>query len=262
MATTRRNLLRIGLSGVGLALAAPATAAFAGTAAPARHRHDAADRWVSIDGTFNVRDLGGLTTTGGHVVRSGLVYRSASLSGLTDTGVAQLAALGVVCVVDSRGPQERLDDEDRLPAGVDLVHAEIPNGTFTPTPNLSEPDPAVITVFRSFVTDPQARAGTAAVLDRAAAAELPLVEHDSSGTYRTGWVTAVLLTALGVGWTQILDDFSMSDVAFGAKFTFPEYLEAGFDQARASYGSVHKFLTNGLGFTTGRLTALRRHLLA
>ncbi len=259
MATTRRNLLRIGLSGVGLALAAPATAAFAGPAA--RPVRPTVDRWVTIDGTYNTRDLGGLTTTSGRTVRSGLVYRSASLSGLTDTGVAQLAALGVVCVVDSRGAEERLDDEDRLPAGVDLVHAEIPNGTFTPTPNLSEPDPAVITVFRGFVTDPQARAGTVAVLNRAASAEMPLVEHDSSGTYRTGWVTAVLLYALGVGWRQIQDDFSLSDVAFGAKFTFPEYLEAGFDQARSTYGSVQRFLTNGLGLSADRLTALRQHLL-
>jgi protein tyrosine/serine phosphatase len=141
------------------------------------------------------------------------------------------------------------------------VYAEIANGTFTPAPDLPAPDPAVLAVFRGFVTDAQARTGTATVLRRAATGEMPLVMHDSSGTYRTGWVSAVLLAALGVDMAQIVDDFVLSDEALGAKFAFPEYLKAGFDQARTTYGSFSNFLIGGLGMGGNALPSLRRRLL-
>ena len=40
-------------------------------------------RWIELDGAVNVRDLGGLATSDGGTVRTGLLLRSDNLQGLT-----------------------------------------------------------------------------------------------------------------------------------------------------------------------------------
>jgi protein-tyrosine phosphatase len=252
-ALTRQRLLGLGLAGLTLIAAAPAVP---------QPAYAATNRFVTIEGAYNVRDLGGLTTPSGCVLKSGVLFRGSSLSRITDTGLSQVAVLKLAAVVDSRGAAERANNgEDRLPAGVNLVHAEIPNGAVTPTPNLTAPDPAVIALFRSFVTDPAARAGTVAALQQAAGSGLPLFVHDSSGTYRTGWVAAMLLASVDIDQQQIRDDFLLSNEGLGAVFAFREYIDAGFDQIIQSYGSVQNYLTHGLGLRRNQQAALKRNLL-
>jgi protein-tyrosine phosphatase len=254
---TRRRLLGFACSGLGLlatTLVAPQTAN--AVAAPT-------DRFVTIEGAYNVRDLGGLTTPSGRRLKTGVLFRGSSLSRITDTGLSQVTALNLVTVVDSRGTAERANNgEDRLPTGVTLVHAEIPNGSVTPTPDLPAPDPAVIAMFRGFVTDRVAQTGTAAALQQAAAGKgLPMLVHDSSGTYRTGWVAAILLAAVDIDQQQIRDDFLLSNDGLGAVFAFREYIDAGFDQIIRSYGSLRNYLICGLGLEPKQLAALKRNLM-
>src|SRR5271156_904116 len=78
-------------------------------------------RALSLQGASNVRDLGGWPTTDGRRVRFGLVFRSASLSGLTDEDVAALTEIGLRTVCDLRGEQEQQSAPSRM-AGV-TTHA-------------------------------------------------------------------------------------------------------------------------------------------
>src|SRR5690348_12667873 len=67
---------------------------------------DATGRELTIDGAFNVRDLGGLRTRSGGAVRRGMVYRAGDLGRLTEEGAGQLRALGLATVIDlRRGPE-------------------------------------------------------------------------------------------------------------------------------------------------------------
>ncbi|MCO1580353.1 tyrosine-protein phosphatase [Crossiella sp. SN42] len=222
----------------------------------------AATSAVTVDGAVNIRDLGGATTGDGHTVRTGLVYRGGSLSRISDTGLTQLRGLGLRWVADSRGQDERQrQGEDRLPPGVSLLSAPIPNNWNGATGGRSTPDPAVLAMFRAFVTDAQARAGVAAPLTKLAGAGVPLFCHDSAGVFRTGWLAAVLLTALGVPRAQVDRDFLLSNEALGDRFAFTEYLDAAFDQVRQDYGSFEEFLSRGLGVTAQQQQRLRAVLL-
>jgi hypothetical protein len=67
-------------------------------------------RWIQLDGAVNVRDMGGLTTTGGDTIRKGLLLRSDNLQGLTDKDVDILVSeIGVRHVIDLRS-----DIEDQM----------------------------------------------------------------------------------------------------------------------------------------------------
>ncbi|MFC5887455.1 tyrosine-protein phosphatase [Kitasatospora aburaviensis] len=58
---------------------------------------------------------------GGHRVRTGVVYRSGGLSGLTGQDLAKLRRLGIRTVFDLRTPAEQKAAPDRIPAGVTAV---------------------------------------------------------------------------------------------------------------------------------------------
>lgn len=61
---------------------------------------------VPIEGTHNVRDLGGLPTIDGKSTRWNLLYRSDALSYVTPAGWQQLMDYGVRMVIDLRSEQE------------------------------------------------------------------------------------------------------------------------------------------------------------
>jgi len=179
----------------------------------------------------NARDLGGLTTTSGRVVRRGLLYRAGALNRLTDEDVAALARLRLANVVDFRHQEEiDLEGPDRLPPGSKVVSLPIfdpEHDAFTAisvalraakdgfrqlpealASSLRDTSAAMLDVYRWFVTGPAARQTFATVIRMAATAgSLPLLFHCSAGKDRTGWLAAVLLHALGVDRDTIVADY-------------------------------------------------------
>jgi len=64
-------------------------------------------RWIELDGAVNVRDLGGLATTDGGTIRTGLLLRSDNLQALTRADIDRLVAeIGVRHVIDLRSDTE------------------------------------------------------------------------------------------------------------------------------------------------------------
>lgn len=66
-------------------------------------------RMIYLDGTTNVRDIGGRKTQNGQMIRQGLFYRSADFNVhniLTDSGIQQLLDLGIRCEIDLRNNSE------------------------------------------------------------------------------------------------------------------------------------------------------------
>ena len=85
--------------------------------------------------------------------------------------------------------------------------------------------------------------------------------HCNSGAFRTGWASALLLTALGVPRAQVDSDFLLSNVTYEGKYAFVEYLDAAFAQAQADFGSFEGFLDKGLGVDDTDTGVLRKSLL-
>lgn len=222
-------------------------------------------RFVTVDGAFNVRDLGGYLTSQGSTVVADRVFRSSSLNRVSEAGLGQLATLKLGLVVDLRGRTEAGARADRLPPGVAALSAPIPGvlGAGPPVAGgLSTPDEEVVAEFRTYVTDATARAGVASALRALATATGPVLVHCNSGTYRTGWTVAVLLTILGVPRATVDEDFLLSNIGLGGTYAFIEYLDAAFAAAQTQFGSFAAYLEQGLGIGPQLQDDLRLALLA
>ncbi|MDG4805198.1 tyrosine-protein phosphatase [Micromonospora sp. WMMD1120] len=263
----------------------------------------AGQSWELV-GAPNARDLGGLVGAGGRRVRDGQLIRTPALGRLTDEDVPVLAKLGPACVLDLRAPAEiAVAPADRLagePRVVRLpVHdPEHPVFTYVSAVLLGHDldayaelarqgtAGAMAAIYRWFVTGESARAGFAEAVRLAGRAEnLPLVYHCSAGKDRTGWLTVILLTALGVDEAAIRADYLRNnalteslraviieamrrrqpdldvDAVLPVLEVRAEYLDAGYDEVRRAHGSFDAYLRDGLGLTDADVAALRARLL-
>ena len=258
---------------------------------------ETAVRDISVPGALNVRDLGGYTTRDGMQVRWGTVYRSASLGTVTPAGDTVLGELGLREVIDFRAPAEiAADGADLLPPGVADVNLPIDTGDASGS--LGSLTPAQFAaqfgngqaaadlqqVYQQFVTSAADRQQFGTALRTIAdGGSSPLLYHCSAGKDRTGWMSAVLLTALGVPKNQVYADYLLSNqelaasnAALEAELNAAGYdaalivplltvdssdLDTAFAAVKQQYGSMDGYLTQGLGLDRQTLDELRARLL-
>jgi protein-tyrosine phosphatase len=139
---------------------------------------------------------------------------------------------------------------------------------------------------RGFVTDARQREAFGAALRLVCSpGRLPLLYHCTGGKDRAGWMTAIVLTALGVPRELVLRDYLLSNdfhrtgyqklrmdlvktgIVADLELLRPileqsaTYLGAAFEEADRSYGSFGRFLTHGLEVSEAMLAEFRRALL-
>jgi protein-tyrosine phosphatase len=255
-------------SGAGAAFATTPTATPACTPPPPAFANPL-ERFIWVEGSFNTRDFGGYNVGRFQQIRTGRLWRSAGLNHVDAAGVAALATLGLGQVADFRSRVEVARGLDVLPDGVTNLFVPIgdPNAAGAvlagPPPPGGEtyPLPDTLAEFRAYITETEALTSLGTALRALASDDRPVLWHCNSGTYRTGWTAAVLQTILGVARSDIYDDFALSDLALGATYTFPDYLDAAFNEVHTVYGSFLRYLLEGLGVRLSTIVQLRRHLL-
>jgi len=169
------------------------------------------DRGLPLEGGNNFRDLGGYQTAQGRQVVWGTLFRSGSMSGLTDADYALLGTLGIRVISDLRSTNERQREPTRW--------------------------------------------------------------RGSAGKDRTGIAAALLLTALGVPRSDVVDDYLLSNRYYRRQPVDPEqldpstrflaslspavvniltsvqreFIDASFEAIEARHGSVEHYLEVELG---------------
>jgi protein tyrosine/serine phosphatase len=233
------------------------------------------DRSLAWDGCFNVRDLGGLATTDGRLIRHGAVVRADKLNGLAAAGWGALISHGVRTVVDLRDPSEHLPDA--APRPPDLTTLSLPHEDQTDVAFWEQWRPVSGTplYYRAFLEHAQPR--IAAVLAAIAEASAGgVVVHCAAGRDRTGLVTLVLLAALGVPPDAIVADYALSAEGLRRRsihlghadedIVAQEHLRRANTTMAAALTSllstldVEAYLRAG-GLTDSQLAALRRRLI-
>ena len=245
-----------------IVVAATVAVAMAGAGTPAmatttdRVTVTAAATAVDLVGARNFRDIGGYQTTDGRTVRTGMVYRSAKLSELTDADLQRLVELGITLDVDLRNVVERYEEPDRVPAGAryqvaDVVSLEhglrfhdnaavtlvkaLAAGLLSGSDNLGQ------SIGYPFMVDFVGADHAFGDLMRAIAdnGSGATVFHCTAGKDRTGWGTAILLSLLGVPRATIEADFLLSNTLLGdPKAVELSWLRAAFDEVDHLYGSM------------------------
>lgn len=161
-------------------------------------------RWVWIEGAENTRDIGGYATQEGRQVKRGMVYRTANLSHVTEAGCEVFSELGVVTVVDFRN---RLSALPLYGGDMFCIHRAAKVYGF-PVSFRKEGH------WREYYVNGLRNNSDAFRQTFELIAEpdrLPLMYHCNAGTDRTGVMTALLLTLLGVDRETVIADFRLSE---------------------------------------------------
>ena len=237
---------------------------------------------IPLHNASNLRDLGGWPTADGRRVRRGLVFRAPALVNLTPADEAEVARLGLRSVCDLRGVRERASAPVHVPGADslsmpiepsvgaslrDILRTGQASGHVSPDELLALLEDA----YRAYALQsfPQYRALFARLL---AQDGLPLLMHCSAGKDRTGFGSALLLTALGVASDNVVEDYlatnrfwrretasmfdlppALKDVLLGAHEAL---LRAAFDAAAQAYGSIDAYLEQAIGLDQAARDAL------
>lgn len=189
-------------------------------------------RYIALDGTFNLRDLGGARCADGRRVREGLLYRSDALYQLSDNDMHWLEEADIQTVVDFRAPQEAALHPNRLPAHIKTV-VLAPHAELAAQASASRGDDAAKVAamverakteegrryfqenldsmqrqMSAFVTGESGILAFGAFLQLLAqSSSVPLIFHCKGGKDRTGWGAALFYLTVGVPREQILEDY-------------------------------------------------------
>lgn len=232
----------------------------------------------------NLRDIGGYRTANGQWVRMGVIYRSQALA-LSPADLAVVDNLGITADYDLRTTEEIAASPDVVPAGATYTNLNV-MADISLEPTLTSAAAAesyMEEIEQQFVTNPTAQTAFGTLLTDIADSNGAVLYHCTAGKDRTGWATAVLLTLLGVPRAAVVQDYLLSNSYY---FDSPavqaelkampaaesavyapllevqaSYLQAGFAQVTASYGSMYGYAVHGLGLSPQTIARLRHKLL-
>jgi len=249
-------------------------------------------RILKFEGTHNFRDIGGYPTIDGKCIRWGIIYRTDELNELSLSDLEKFSTLGIRSVYDLRTTQEREKRPNILPnSTTKQVHLPIYE---------SEPrtDFAKAIFFRrhtlgdlmaaSYISGFEHRIEKYAdILSQFAEPEnLPALYHCVAGKDRTGIVTALLLSILGVPKETIIADYSLSNLGFDQYFrefvaeshipmmgvpneeikvlfmVNPAWMQGFLKHIETEYGSVENCLIQKGGLDKETINKIRENLLA
>ncbi|MFI9819751.1 GNAT family N-acetyltransferase [Streptomyces sp. NPDC052013] len=244
------------------------------------------DRHIPFDALHNFRDLGGWTTTDGHRIRPGRLYRADSLGKLR-TGTAdwtRFLSLGIGTVVDLRYPWE-IEARGRVPAHPSFTYHNLsiehrPYDQAALTQDVA-PGPYLAERYLEVAEDGTEEIARALhLITDAATTGIPLVFHCASGKDRTGLLAALILALLDVPRETVLEDFSLTELATPALLAdwttrqgqaprWPAYgrapaevMDLFLTALTTRYGGVEDYVTKALGLDARKTsTTLRTHLL-
>jgi protein-tyrosine phosphatase len=251
-------------------------------------------REITLEGTFNFRDLGGMMTEDGRRIKQGMLFRSGNLSLLTAADIEALKGLGIKTICDLRDHDEVTNHPDPAMEGVKWNHIPLMNDEaavrqagdiikFEDKLINSKPGEMLLNMNREMVGKTVAFEKIFRILLQEPGK--PLLFHCMAGKDRTGAVAALILSALGVSRELIEADYLYTNNALDVMeksfekigYAFPEhidrdvvlamyearveYIRAFFDEIEEKYGNVETYLVTGVGLEQEAIRKLKEALL-
>lgn len=247
-----------------------------------------AERLLPLEAGSNFRDIGGYPAAGGKHVRWGLIYRSGATPVLTDADIAQVKALGLKDLIDLRSSEERVIAPTRL-TGIRYTAIDYSMMTMMGDRRAMTNGVDLYRNFPRFFA-PQLRI----VFDDLLHKKGPIAYHCSAGQDRTGFATAMVLSALGVSRATIVQDYHLSTAYRRPRNELPPiddaaaktnpvagmfaafqksgsysvaqplkdatgkaFLDGAFEEIEAKWGSVDAYLEKEVGVTRRDIATLR-----
>ena len=247
------------------------------------------ERLLPLEDGSNFRDIGGYKTIDGKRVKWGMIYRSGSSSNLNVTDISTIKRLNLKTMVDLRSDEERA----LAPSKIDNVRYVSYNYSFMsmmPKDKTQMKNGAQLYHNMPYFLKPQIKEVFAQLLQK----QIPLEYNCSAGQDRTGVVTAIVLSALGVPRETIIADYRLSTQYRKPLNEMPEispemaksnpvagffaqyrnapgadkaqplwdennvpFLSGAFDEIDEKWGSVDQYLKKEIGLSDKDITTLK-----
>ena len=234
-------------------------------------------RHLALEGTLNVRDLGGYDTADGRTTRWRRYLRADGLHQLADAAREELLGLGLRTVVDLRRGSELAERPSVFAAteGVDYRHVDfVGEGPTDPSQPLLEGAERTGDIYCQYL---EVRRDKVRDTLRALAAPgaVPALFNCAAGKDRTGVTAALLLGLAGVPDEVIAEDYGLSGrflfhrLEEGDTRTRQEYqeqasptkaMEIVLDHLNGRYGGFEPFV-RAIGLSPEEVSRLRAGLL-
>lgn len=228
----------------------------------------------------NLRTLGGLVNQQGMQVKFNKLFRSGNPSVASDSDCALLKQQGIETIIDFRSEAEKQPSEQYFAQQFNWIAQPIFTGNlegllrYDLTREIASK--AMCDIYQRFPVDfqPQFR-----YLLKQAESGKTLLFHCTAGKDRTGFAALLLLSALGISFDIILQDYLLSNEAIiGLKKQLagladnriseeafqailevtPEYLDNALTVINKKDGSVERYLQHTLAID---IKAIRQHYL-
>lgn len=255
------------------------------------------DRKLMFEKIRNVRDLGGLMTKDGRVIRKGYLIRSANLSEVSDQDVEDLKNIyHLAKIIDLRTSMEKEQKPDVYIDGAEYEDMPIFDEQKMGISHEKGTDrlgagmlPVMEDLYQMLVSDK-------ACLDNFRKALFAVMEHDFSkgsvlwhcteGKDRCGLLTVFILEILGADRESIIEDYLMTNEvnlykaemyykgmlasgktekeAEAVKNIFlakESYLNAAYNIIEKKYGEIDEFISQGLNLSSDKIIEFRGKML-
>lgn len=253
-----------------------------------------------MEGIHNFRDFGGYQAQNGLHVKRGMLYRSGSLAGATESDIVRLEELGIRTVCDLRTPREQARHPDPMLPGGRVAYHHVPmkarqhdeSGRLEQLLSLLfgrartlRYEHVLNGIYQEYVKEFKAELGT--VVDLTAQdGSLPILIHCTAGKDRTGLACGIILCALSVPYEAIVGDYLLSnellhdfrdEMLNRLKWAWllgvsperfrplfgvrREYMDTAFAAMRHTHRTVESYVRHGLGLSDEDRSRLCQRLL-
>lgn len=245
-------------------------------------------RSAVMDSVQNLRDLGGYPSTKGKRVKWGKVFRSGDLGSLSEWDSIRLDNLGIKTIIDLRTNKEVMERPVKY-SKADIINIPISIGELANAPQriregkIKKGDAGVYMEdeYLQFVTDNGKQFAKAMDIFKDKS-RYPILISCSFGKDRTGFLSAMLLSALNVPRESVVEDYLTSNQYINTrqlagvvrKFSTDSQesitvfltaneslLDLAFQKIRKEYGSLDKYLSKELNITDNERDTLKDILL-
>lgn len=249
---------------------------------------------------FNFRDIGGMRTSDGLTLKTGVLYRSEALNRMTVPDLAKLSEFGIRLICDLRSPEESKRAQPRWTPQTAIPVINLP---LNESPEHDVRAKTLIRFLFAANGDAHYRAFTRAYYRHMAFGQtsrireiitllsmegsLPALIHCSAGRDRTGLLAAFIQLLAGVPYETVQDEYLLTNDYFGPRLerligvarvltlfqvpterirlvfmAQPEFLDDVHQSIVKDYGDVETYLRAACKIAPDTLEKVKRRLLA